>query len=331
MKKALLVGINDYDWAPLNGCASDAIAMAKVLGRNYDQESNFACKVIISDREKNHYDIEDIPVFINHDVKRSNLRKAVEELFSDPSDVALFYFSGHGHESDMGGSLVTTDAKKYDEGVAIVDILRMANSATHIREIILILDCCHSGQLGNLPDYENNRALLRKGISILTASTAEQVARERNGHGVFTSVLIEGLLGGAANLIGNVTSASLYNFADKALGAFEQRPVYKSHVISLRTIRRSEPQLTIQEIREIPKIFPQIDHQKFLDKSYEPAIEPRDRKNELEYKLIQKFIAASLVKPSSRDHIYYEAIENGSCELTALGKLYWRMSKNNRI
>lgn len=50
----------------------------------------------------------------------------------------------------------------------------------------------------------------------IAASNRDQysVEDEITGHGVFTELLIKGLLGGAADVGGNITPASLYSFVD---------------------------------------------------------------------------------------------------------------------
>lgn len=336
VNRALFVGINDYEWAgaQLKGCANDAISLANVFRRNYDGSPNFVCKVMVSDKNNEHKESQDrfSDRFKNIRVKRATLKKEVEELFKGDCDVALFFFAGHGHEDNLGGSLVTCDAVKYDEGVSVSDVLHLANSAMHIREIFIILDCCHSGHMGNIPAID--KAVLRQGISILTASMSHEVARERHGQGVFTGILIEGLNGGAADVTGKVTAASLYNYADNTLGAFDQRPVYKSHVTSLRKLRNAKPKVPDQLIQMIPVFFDNIDYKYPLDRSYEPEVEPHNAENEKKFAILQKYRAAGLVKPSNGEHLYFEAVkkdQKGSCELTKLGQFYWQMVKHDKI
>ncbi len=61
---------------------------------------------------------------------------------------------GHETINNLGGYLVTQDVKRYDEGVAMRDVLMLANMAK-IREMVIILDCCHSGSLGSIPEIDN--------------------------------------------------------------------------------------------------------------------------------------------------------------------------------
>ena len=46
MRRALIVGIDDYPGCPLQGCVNDAQRMKDVLSRNYDGSVNFECQVI---------------------------------------------------------------------------------------------------------------------------------------------------------------------------------------------------------------------------------------------------------------------------------------------
>ena len=108
------------------------------------------------------------------------------------------------------------------------DILRLANTSKS-RNKIIILDCCYSGKLGDCSPIDSSNTMIGKGVTILTASDRDEVAIEDGitGHGVFTELLIQGLKGGAADVSGNITPASLYSFVDQSLGVWEQRRYLK--------------------------------------------------------------------------------------------------------
>ena len=55
-------------------------------------------------------------------------------------------------------------------------------------------------------------------------------------HGLFTSLLLEALKGGAADITGHITPGGIYAYIDKALGPWEQRPVFKTKCNSLYTL-----------------------------------------------------------------------------------------------
>src|SRR5215204_5196621 len=104
-RRALVVGIDDYPGAPLAGCVNDAEAIAALLATHEDGSPNFAVRKVTQSSET---------------ITRASLRAALGDLFSehDEADVALFYFSGHGTENNLGGFIVTPDATTYDEGVS---------------------------------------------------------------------------------------------------------------------------------------------------------------------------------------------------------------------
>jgi hypothetical protein len=57
-------------------------------------------------------------------------------LFRDPADIAVLHFSGHGTVNDLDGYLVTQDATKYDDGVAMADVLKLASDSP-VREVVV--------------------------------------------------------------------------------------------------------------------------------------------------------------------------------------------------
>lgn len=84
---------------------------------------------------------------------------------------------------------------------------------------IVILDSCFSGAIGNHTEMPNY-SLLKDGTTILAACGENEYATEENGHGVFTSLLVEALYGGAMNLLGEVSlvAFTLILIARLALG-----------------------------------------------------------------------------------------------------------------
>jgi uncharacterized caspase-like protein len=208
-----------------------------------------------------------------HSIMKASIRAPLEELFSNDGDIAFFYFSGHGTANNLGGFLVTQDACRYDEGLPMNQIITLANKS-RVREIVIMLDCCHSGALGNLPEIDNMSVQLREGISVLSASRSTQVAVETGGGGVFTSLVVDALTGGASDVLGNVTIASIMAYVDQALGPWEQRPVFKSHVSKLSPIRKCKPSVGAEILRKLPTYFPTNAFEYPLDPSYEPDSEP---------------------------------------------------------
>lgn len=315
LRKALVIGINDYPGAPLRGCVNDANAIGNVLATHSDGAPNFAIKLMTSPNEA---------------ITRPALRSAIDTLFSGDPDVALLYFSGHGFINSLGGYIVTTDFKKYDEGVSMDDILNLAN-LSRAKDRIIILDCCHSGAFGSPALTGNHVAQLSEGLSVLTASRDSESALEINGTGVFTSLVVSALQGGAADLGGHVTPGSVYTYVDQALGAWDQRPIFKTNVTRFTSVRTVSPPVPAATLRKLTVYFPAPQDEHQLDPSYEYTYSKPDPAKVEILKDLQKFNSVGLVVPVGEDYMYYAAIHSKSCRLTALGFHYWRLVKEKRI
>ena len=315
MRRALLVGIDDYPVAALTGCVADANAVAEVLRTNVDGSPNFDCQLLTAPSAP---------------ITKAVLRRRITDLLRQPADLALLYFSGHGTENNLGGYLVTPDAESYDEGVAMTDVLTLAQRS-QIAEIVIILDCCSSGAFGELPAVDNDAATLREGISVLTASRSAEAAIELGGRGMFTTLVCDALAGGASDVLGNVTVASVYTYVDELFGAWDQRPLFKAHVSRLLPLRRDRPALELATLRRLTNWFPTRDALFRLDPSFEPTEQPHDVDRESVFRQLQKCRDAKLVKPVGEEHMYYAAMHSTGCRLTPLGRHYWRLAREGRV
>ena len=315
MRKALVIGINDYPSSPLKGCVHDATAIATLLETHGDGSPNFSVRLITCPTEK---------------VSRSSLRKSIEELFEGNSDMALLFFAGHGFIKSTGGYLVTVDANKYDEGVSMDEILKIANQSKAKNKVVM-LDCCHSGAMGSPSIGSTSIAQLSEGLSVLTASRDSESALEKNGSGVFTSLLSDALQGGAADLRGNITPGSLYAYVDEALGAWDQRPIFKTNVTSFATLRKLPPKVPFEILRRITKYFSTPDAEHHLDPSYEDTEPTANPVNVAKFKDLQKLQSVGLVVPVDAEFMYFAAKESKSCRLTALGFQYWRLVNEKKL
>jgi hypothetical protein len=321
VKKALCIGIDNYPRLPLSGCINDATCVSELLTKNGDGSPNFDVKLK-----------KDI-------LSKSTLKGLITDLFSGDCDTVLFYFSGHGFLNEFGGYIVTPDFTKYDEGVPMDDILTLANKST-IKNKVVILDCCHSGAMGKL-DITDNKSSLSEGLTILTASRDTEKATEINGHGVFTNLLLEALKGGAADLRGHISPGGIYSFIDRSLGAWYQRPVFKTNVTRFISLRTVISQVSDDILRSIIEYFPAPSDEFPLDPSFEDTnsleiehkvIEPYAIKEKtIIFKRLQKLQSIGLVIPSGTDFMYFAAMESKGCKLTPLGHHYWKLAKEGRI
>lgn len=319
MRRALCVGIDEYASASLRGCVSDAERMDSVLRRHQDGSPNFDCRLLTA------------PSGAGTDVvTRRVLREHLEHLFRDPAEIALLHFSGHGTVNNLDGYLVTQEATKYNEGVAMADLLRLANDSK-AREVVILLDCCFSGAFGSLPSIDNSKALLREGVSVLTASTGDQPSVEVGGGGVFTSLVLDALEGGAADILGSVTAPAIYAYVEAALGAWDQRPLFKAHVSRVLPLRHCTPPIERAILRNLPLLFPLPVEDLPLDPSFEPDSAAPDGANVAAFRQLQALNRVHLVTPVGAAHMYDAAMQSKACRLTPSGCYYWRLAKDARI
>ena len=322
MRRALLVGIDNYPNNALRCCCNDVDSLNSLLGKHEDGSVNFETRVKKNISEK------------------SKLIADIKECFSGDADVALFYYSGHGCIEANGGYLVTPDYNRHDMGVSLQNILDIVNNSK-CKDKFVILDSCFSGDMGNTSFTKDGMSVIGEGVTILTACREIESAMELDGHGVFTALLLNALSGEAADLTGHVTIGGIYAYVDKALGAWEQRPIFKTNVNRFTSLRDVSPRVNLDILRKITKYFLKEDDEFLLDPSYEPTNSKKVPHNVVEpyavdvntkiFADLQKLEGVGLVVPVDEEHMYYAAMNSRSCKLTTIGKQYWRLVKKGKI
>lgn len=324
MRKALIVGINHYDHIkPLSGCVNDALAVKAVLERHADGTLNFPAPQVL------------VGTSGTGCVDKRELKDATRELFADDAEIALLYFAGHGYIEDTGGFLCASDSASGDDGLALAEVMTLANTSKAKNKVI-ILDSCHSGVAGGdplLPVVSE----ISDGVTILTASTADQYSFEEpgGGSGVFTNLFVDALNGAAANLVGDITPGSVYAHIDQSLGPWAQRPVFKTNVKTFVSLRRADAPISLSDLHALTSLFPSPDFDFPLDPSFEPerspdqiadaTIPPPDPVKTAKFRVLQNYVKVNLVRPVDAPHMWHAAMQSKSCELTVLGQHYWRL------
>jgi len=329
MKKALVVGINDYVSSPLYGCIADAKGMAKLLERNGDDSLNYQVRLLTSDTAR---------------VERASLRMELSQLFANSRNhQLLFYFSGHGAQTPWGAELVTQDYSENTLGVSMNDVLTLANDSP-AQEVVIILDTCFSGDLGNIPGIQAiglseafavGRAVLKEGVTLLAASRATESAAELSGYGAYTRLLLEGLEGAAADPLGNVSVLSLYDFVSRAFGAWEQRPILKSHITQSSPLRVCKPVIDPALLRKIPQYFQSCSAHYTMSPDHE-GIRPVPPGQALtpEQEAFDYFKAlrnAGLLTTENEKDLYFVALDSQDVYLTALGRYFYNLAKDGKL
>lgn len=220
MKKALVVGIDDYSFGPLRGCVNDAERVASLLkGKSCD----FVVRVLKGSI-----------------ATRASLRKEIQWLLQD-ADASVLFFAGHGLRTPIATYLATYDAEPDDEGIDLQFLATAANRlAKPDQTVIYLLDCCHSGDAtprGDTFSFEpmggsDVQSILGTGRVMLAACKGSEAALEYdfNGkaHGAFTHHLCVALEGAAANAAGQVTLNAAYDYvATQLRESARQTPVMK--------------------------------------------------------------------------------------------------------
>ena len=192
---ALLIGINEYDdtaFGPLHVCVNDVESIAQCLvSGGFGQDSTH--RIVDSS--------DNLPTRLNILKTLIKIAKATE-----PDDLLLFYFSGHGIEENGESYLVPKDVNRIvmrDSAVSISRVKEIMLDAP-ARTKVIILDACHSGaKIGGKGDKRMSEAFVRhvfeeaEGIAILSSCKQGELSYELStrDHSVFTHFLLEALKG----------------------------------------------------------------------------------------------------------------------------------------
>ena len=320
-RKALIVGINYYkNYTLLTGCVNDAEAMLEVLRINGDDKKtlNFPAPKLLTAENA------------TSEVSVATLKKELEEHFLDDPDVALFYFAGHGHQGSADVDLLASDSVG-GSGLSVDWLIKLANKS-NAKNSVLILDCCHAGAVAQ-SSLDADFSEIKRGTTILTATTAEAVAKETHGRGVFTTLLIHALEGAASDLLGHITPGSVYAHIDQSLGQKSQRPVFKTNITEFVSLREVTTQVTLEDLRSISTLFPREGYVYKLAPSYEPlrsGSEPPGfpapiQEHVDKFRILQRFNRVNLVVPLGCQNMWDAAMETKACKLTQLGEHYRRL------
>lgn len=333
MRKALIVGIDNYPGHPLAGCVNDAKRICEILETNGDGSPNFEDPKLITVPMPDPSGARPVDESARENLTKGRLTKEIESLFYDDPEIALLYFSGHGFVDSRGGFLVTTDVTSYDEGVPMDFVLNYANNPEKCKakDKVIILDCCHSGTFGSPAIEGGNTCQLVEGLSVLTASRASQSALERGGSGVFTGLVLDALRGGAADISGKITAGSIYAYVDRALGPWDQRPIFKTNVAHSTYLRTVPPAIPREVLKKIGAYFPSPDAEFSLDPTYEFTAENHDPAKVPIFKDLQKLERVGLVVPVGEEFMYYAAMNSKSCKLTSTGQAYWSLARQKHL
>lgn len=333
MKKALCVGLN-YNGTKfqLNSSISDVQKVKELLSRNEDGSKNFDCKMETD---------------VVGNINKNSLKKLLNDAFkrnSEEMDTILFYFTGHGYINEFGGFIVCSDSSEYNEGVEMSYLLSCITQSKAKNKVV-ILDCCHSGEVGNL-SLTDNHSVLPSGVTILTSSKGGEVSCETEEGSVFTKLLLFALEGESKDIFGDITASNLYSYIDSSLGSWDQRPIFKTNISKSVNLRKVKPCIDRDILIKGMKLFTHSEEKIKLDPEFEPNINkdvkldeypfiPKDIKPISEkvkqFEIFQALNKVGLLLPTNREHMFYAAIYSETCQLTKQGQHYWKLVDKERI
>lgn len=226
-RNALIVGINAYEQLPpLRSPAQDAEAIAQLL-QTYGECSIVRLpEVLDADRRPK--------IGLKTKVTFQSLKTALVQLFKPRGttvpQTAIFFFSGHGIQDDSGiqeGFLATSDADP-NRGMYGLSLswLRRLLQESPVRQKVIWLDCCNSGELLNFREADPGAAAGTDRL-FMTAAREYQPAFESldSPYSIFTQALLKGLNPERLEN-GIVTNYALTDWMSNALKGEIQQPLF---------------------------------------------------------------------------------------------------------
>ncbi|MGK7956908.1 MAG: pentapeptide repeat-containing protein [Crocosphaera sp.] len=237
-RDALIVGINNYQYEGLNNLTSpgeDAEAIASLLEEhgqfNTIRRLPEAIKTIDSTTQSPY-------ISKKGEVSLKQLKESLVKLFKPESkqvpDTALFYFSGHGIRKTSGiieGFLCTSDVHPDREfnGLSL-KWLRELLQQSPIKQQIIWLDCCHSGEFLNFSEATPQEIGKGRDRCFIAASREfeEALVDINSKYSVLTKLILEGLEPEQYNEKW-VTTLSLSNYINEQIKQIKgnlQHPIF---------------------------------------------------------------------------------------------------------
>ncbi|MBT9313327.1 nSTAND1 domain-containing NTPase [Leptothoe kymatousa] len=226
-RDALIVGINQYQYLPkLTAAAKDAEGMASLL----ESHGNFRVR-----RLPEIIDHQRPTVGQNTSVSLQQLEASLVRLLIPKGDhipeAVFFYFSGHGLQRDVGireGFLATSDTQvdTSNSGLSLSWLRRIIRHSP-IRQIVVILDCCHSGEFLALKEDSWQGSDGQSYLFIAASREYEEAYESLEGdYSVLTQAVLSGLSPQQSDS-NRVTSTDLIASITKQLSNEIQQPLFE--------------------------------------------------------------------------------------------------------
>ena len=150
------------------------------------------------------YEKVETKLLLDEQATRENIVNARYEFLDNASavDTIVIFFAGHGVRDVKGNYYFLCYDATFDKpairGLGYDEIKTKLISGLPSKQVLLLFDSCHSGAIGrgDVIAEEIRSALegfLKEGVIVISAATAMGYAIEKEGHGIFTYAIKEGL------------------------------------------------------------------------------------------------------------------------------------------
>ena len=262
IRDALVVGINLYqddNLRPLKAPAEDAEAIARVLEESGEFDVVRRLPEAIDKNTKKPY------IAQTRELSLTELQRALVELFKPEGrqvpDTALFYFSGHGLRQDLGiqeGFLATSNVapSRGFNGLSLQWLRRLLQESP-VRQQVVWLDCCHSGEILNFNEADPGERGQARDRSFIAASREFESSFEdlNSPYSVLTKILLEGIDPERCPQQW-ITNYSLVDFINQSLRHENQRPVFSNFGSPINLTRTWDTPIPVFEGQDSKDICP---------------------------------------------------------------------------
>jgi hypothetical protein len=193
-RDALVVGINTYQHLPsLHAPANDAESVARCL------ESFGECRVLrMPEAIRNHKPAVSQQAVVTTKLLEESLIRLFKPTGKNIPHTAIFYYSGHGLQRNAGiqeGYLATSDVNPAvgNYGLSLYWLRRLLQESP-VRQRVIILDCCNSGEFFNILEADPGAKSGTDRLFMAASREYEEAFEALDGsHSVFTQALLSGL------------------------------------------------------------------------------------------------------------------------------------------
>ena len=240
---ALIIGIANY--AAINPLPETVLNDAR------------AVREALIDPQRGGYAPERVKLLLDKAATQAALRQGLQDLaqHATADSTVLIYLSSHGGRLDSGpykGEYILpvdvdySSAKRLAATALSSEAMTRALRAIAARKLLVILDCCHSGGIGQPKDPTG--PVLKGGLSdatyvalqagrgrvIIASSRDDESSWVLGGakNSLFTTHLLSGLNGGAQNTNGLIRVFDLFDYVQPKVTADQpnQHPIFKGEL-----------------------------------------------------------------------------------------------------